>query len=169
MPVLNPDHLFDQAERLVAATAGGAPRQADLRRAISSVYYGLFHAILTAAADLFVGKTHRDSARYELVYRSVSHGALGDVCREVVKATLPAKYLKYQPRGGFGPELQAVAAAIIDLQQKRHLADYDPLYRVRMSEVESTIRIGREALARFTAASAERRNAFVSLVVFSPR
>jgi hypothetical protein len=56
MPVLNPDHLFDQAERLVATTAGGAPRQADLRRAVSSVYYGLFHAILTAAADLFVGR-----------------------------------------------------------------------------------------------------------------
>jgi uncharacterized protein (UPF0332 family) len=170
MPVLNPDHLLDQAERLIATTAaGGAPRQADLRRAVSAVYYGVFHAILTAATDVFVGKTHRDSARYELVYRSVSHSALSDVCREVVKTTLPAKYLKYQPRGGFGPELQAVAAAVIDLQQKRHLADYDPLYRVRTSEVESAIRIGREALSRFNSASAERRNAFVSLVVFTPR
>jgi hypothetical protein len=54
MPLLNPDHLFEQAERLLALSGAGAPRQADLRRAISNVYYAVLHAILAAAADAFV-------------------------------------------------------------------------------------------------------------------
>jgi len=51
---LNPDHLFEQAERLVAPPPAGPPRQVDLRRAISAAYYGLFHFCLIAAADEFV-------------------------------------------------------------------------------------------------------------------
>ena len=71
MAVLNSDHLLDQAERLTTPLGLGAPRQADLRRAISAAYYGVFHAVATEAADEFVGRTQRDSARYALVYRSI--------------------------------------------------------------------------------------------------
>jgi hypothetical protein len=35
---LNPDHLFEQADKLIATPAVGAPRQVDLRRGISSAY-----------------------------------------------------------------------------------------------------------------------------------
>jgi uncharacterized protein (UPF0332 family) len=52
--ILNPDQLFEQAEKLIAIPAG-RPRQVDIRRAISSAYYAIFHAIITAAADQFVG------------------------------------------------------------------------------------------------------------------
>jgi hypothetical protein len=48
--ILNPDHLFDQADRLIVSTAG-PPRQVDLRRAISAAYYGVFHIVATAVAD----------------------------------------------------------------------------------------------------------------------
>jgi len=50
----------------MAAPRGGAPRQADLRRAISSAYYAVFHAIMAEAADDFVGSTHRHTPRYAL-------------------------------------------------------------------------------------------------------
>ena len=71
MPVLNPDHLLEQADRLMASTGRGAPRQADLRRAISNAYYGVFHAVVTEAADHFVGRTQRQTPTYGLVYRSI--------------------------------------------------------------------------------------------------
>jgi hypothetical protein len=73
MPIPNSDHLLDQATRLIAPTASGVPRQADLRRAISTAYYGLFHAVCAAAADEFVGTGQRTSGRYSLVYRRVEH------------------------------------------------------------------------------------------------
>lgn len=47
--ILNPDHLFEQADRLAAPFGPGTIRQVDVRRAISAAYYGVFHAILAAA------------------------------------------------------------------------------------------------------------------------
>ena len=168
MPVLSPDHLLEQADRLLA-THGGARRQADLRRAISNAYYAVFHAILTEAADDFVGRSQRRTARYALVYRSVDHRSLRALCEIIRKQKLPPKYTKYQPTGGFGSDLIAVAAAVADLQEKRLLADYDPLFRTAASEAVSAIDTGRAAIGRFRKASRTRRTAFLSLLVFPPR
>src|ERR1700691_52999 len=88
--ILNPDHLFEQAEKLIEGP--GRPRQVDLRRAISSAYYGLFHAILTAAADEVIGRTRRSSRNYSLAYRSVDHRALRALCAEVQRPTLSSKF-----------------------------------------------------------------------------
>jgi len=169
MPVLNPEHLFDQAARLTAPVSGGAPRQADLKRAISSVYYGVFHAVVTEAADSFVGRTQRHTPRYALVYRSIDHRSLRVVCEEIAKTTLSAKYLKYAPKGGFGLDLKALATALIELQEKRHSADYDPLFRVKMSDAVLAVATARTALVRLRNANRAQQRAFYSLVVFPPR
>ena len=88
---MNPEHLFEQAESLIQAPAAGRPRQVDLRRAISAAYYALFHAILAAAADLVIGTTRRSTVLYELVYRSIDHRALKDLCTESNKTDLNEK------------------------------------------------------------------------------
>jgi hypothetical protein len=168
MAVVNPDHLLSQADRLIAPLAG-APRQADLRRAISGAYYALFHAVVTEVADEFVGRSQRHTPRYALVYRSVDHRALRTVCEDVVKTTLPTKYTKYVSRHGFGPNINALATAVVDLQEKRHAADYDPLFRVNMSDARLAVATSRTALTRFKRITSAQRKAFVSLLVFSPR
>ncbi|MEX1108215.1 MAG: hypothetical protein WEC00_04825 [Dongiaceae bacterium] len=170
MPALNPDHLLDQAHRLTAAAGGiGAPRQADLRRAISTAYYALFHAILTEAADDFVGKTQRHMPRYTLLYRSIDHKTLRVVCEDVAKPMMPAKYATFQPAGGFSLDIKAFATALFDLQEKRHTADYDPRFRVRTSDTVLAVATGRNALVRLRRATVAQRRAFVSLLVFPPR
>jgi hypothetical protein len=172
MSVLNPDHLLDQADKLIAPPGGGAPRQADLRRAISNAYYAVFHAIVTEAADDFVGITHRQTPRYALLYRKIDHASLRRLCEDVVKTQLPAKYTGYEPTGGFGPDIVAVATAASDLQEKRHSADYDPLFRVRLSDAVAAVAAvatARTALVRLRSANRTRRKAFLSLVVFPPR
>ena len=50
------DDLLDIARRL----AEGNPTQADLRRAVSSVYYAVFHAICQSNADTLVGDNPQD-------------------------------------------------------------------------------------------------------------
>lgn len=169
MAVLNPDHLLEQADRLIAPLGGGAPRHADLRRAISNAYYAVFHAVVTEAADDFAGKTHRHTPRYALVYRSIDHRSLRSVCEDVIKTALPAKYRMHEPRGGFGPDIRALATAVVDLQEKRHSADYDPLFRVGMSDALLAVATARTALDRLKSASGAKRRAFLSVVVFSPR
>jgi hypothetical protein len=85
VPIPNAEHLLDQAERLIAPVGPGAPRQVDLRRAISSAYYAVFHAVLAAAADEFVGWAQRAETAYGLVYRRIDHGALRELCAELNK------------------------------------------------------------------------------------
>jgi hypothetical protein len=168
MSVPDPEHLLDQAARLIASTSGTA-RQVDLRRAISGGYYALFHAVATEAADDFVGRTHRQTPRYRLLYRSVEHRSLVRLCGDIGKTKLPEKYAGYEPSGGFGPDLQAFADAFVDLQEKRHLADYDPLFHVNKSEALLAVETSRLALVRFRNANRSLRKAFLSLAVFSPR
>ena len=168
MALPNPGHLLDLADRFTNF-GPGAPRQTDLRRAISSAYYAVFHAVAAAAADDFVGPTKRDTPRYALVYRSIDHSPLRKLCENVVKSNLPTKYKSYVPSGGFGTDLVAVANALVELQEKRHKADYDPLYRVSISDAVLAVVTGRTALSRLTDANRTRKKAFLSLVVFSPR
>ena len=169
MAIPNPEHLFEQADRLITPPAGGAPRQVDLRRAISGAYYGVFHAALAAAADQVVGVTKRSSNQYALVYRSVDHKTLRDICREVQKQTLLGKYAPYAPRNGFGPNIKAFAAALLELQEKRLAADYDPSMRVKRSEALFAVATARSALNRFRKAHQSRRRAFLGLLLFPPR
>jgi hypothetical protein len=167
--VLNPDHLFQQAQALIATSAAGPPRQVDLRRAISAAYYGVFHFVLTEAADEFVGVTQRSTARYALVYRSINHRGLKDLCNEAKKTPLNARYQRYAPPGGFGPSIQAFAGALIELQEKRHSADYDPATRIKTSDASLAIATARSAIAQFNAATTAQRQAFLALVLFQPR
>jgi len=59
LALINPEHLFSQVDAFLLQIGRGSLRQADLRRTFSNAYYGLFHAILTAAADEAVGRTRR--------------------------------------------------------------------------------------------------------------
>lgn len=115
MAILNPEHLFEQADKLILPPPAGPPRQVDIRRAISAAYYGLFHATITAAADQFVGVIKRSTSQYGLVYRSVDQGWLRSLCEEVKKPTLMPKYLPHAPSNGFGPNIAAFAAAVLEL------------------------------------------------------
>jgi hypothetical protein len=116
---------------------------------------------MTEAADEFIGRTQRQSARYALVYRSVNHKSLQSLCEDIKKSKLPAKYSSYEPKGGFGPNLIALATAVVDLQEKRHLADYDPLFRVRMSDALLAVATSRDALTRFRKVNRTRRKNFL--------
>jgi hypothetical protein len=169
MSTIDPLHLLDQADRLISPPGGGAPRQADLRRAISNAYYAVFHAVVAEAADTFVGRTHRVTAPYSLAYRSIDHRSLRLLCEDVAKASLPKRYLNYAPKGGFGPDLIALATAIVDLQEKRHLADYDPRFRAALSDAKLAVATSRAALARLKKAGRALRKTFLALLAFSPR
>lgn len=169
MSVPDPDHLLDQADRLIASTGGGTARQVDLRRAISSAYYALFHAVVTEATDDLVGRAHRQTPRYMLAYRSVDHRTLRRLCEDIAKQNLPNRYSRFAPEGGFGPDLQFFARALTDLQDSRYLADYDPLFRATRSNASRIVKRGRDALGRFRDANRTLRRAFLTLVVFQPR
>lgn len=115
---MNPDHLLEQAERL--ATAGvGRPRQADLRRAISTAYYALFH-LLTRDGAKHVA-THPGLRL--LLARAYNHGEMKQVSDQFARNKLPANLRQLVL--GVSPDLLAVAETFVALQEARHQADYD--------------------------------------------
>lgn len=169
MAAPEPTHLFEQADRLIEAAAIGAPRQVDLRRAISAAYYGVFHAVTAAASDLIMTAAKRRSPLYAVVYRSIEHRTIRGLCEDVVKPVLPARYNSYVPAAGFGPDITALSAAFVDLQKKRQSADYDPVPKFGRSDATLAVNIARAAVTRFAAADQEPRETFLTLLVFPPR
>ena len=169
MPVVNPEHLLDQAEKLLKKTGAGAIRQTDLRRAISNAYYAVFHTALIAAADDFAGATKRQSPRYALVYRSIGHNDLKKLCDILANSNPPKKYSLYMPADGFGDDIVAFATALSGLQEQRHVADYDPLAKIRLSDAALAVATSKSAIGRLKNSNRNKRKAFLSLVVFDPR
>jgi uncharacterized protein (UPF0332 family) len=167
--IVNYEHLLDQAEQLIVQSAAGAPRQADIRRAISTAYYALFHFILTGAADEFVGVTKRLSSRYTIVYRSINHSVLKKLCERLSNPKVSPDMLKHFPRSGLGANLPALASAVVELQEKRHLADYDPSKKFKTSDARRAIDTANGAIARFNRLNQKRRQAFVTLLCFPQR
>jgi hypothetical protein len=169
MAILNSEHLIEQAENLIAAPRAGPPRQVDLRRAISSAYYGLFHYTLRCVADEFVGATQRSTPSYALVYRAVDHRAFRDLCAEVLKQRPSQKYTPYLPVVGLGPDIRTFAGFAIELQEKRHFADYSPLPRFRTSDAKLAIELARVGVQSFSRAPLESRKVFLALLLCPPR
>jgi hypothetical protein len=170
MAVINPDHLLDQARRLLAIQdARGLVRQVERRRAISAAYYAVFHYILIALADELVGRRNRKSPRYALVYRRLDHTALEGLCKEVRKTQMAPKYVSYVPASGWGENIREFASLVVELKEKRNAADYDPGFWVKIADANQAIESANSAIAGFECASVIRKKAFLTLLLFPPR
>jgi hypothetical protein len=99
-----PDELLEQADHL-ARRDRGRPKQASLRRAVSTAYYALFHLLVSEAVGYWKLKGQRTA-----LARAYDHGKM--------------KHASHGCNSG-NADLQKVAAAFLELQQVRHLADYD--------------------------------------------
>lgn len=168
MPI-SPEQLFEQADRLAGVSATGRPRQVDARRAISAAYYGLFHHIAGAIADEFVGRTHRSSGRYALAYRRLEHRTLRDICWDVARPALPQRYAPYLPGNAFDESMRAFARTVMDLQRKRHEADYDPSLTFQKRDAKLALEAARIAVQTFEGAADDPRRTFLTLLLCPPR
>ena len=114
------DDLLDQGRRL-AALGTGRPRQADLRRAVSSAYYALFHLLVQDAARRI--SPGNSALLAQQVARAFAHGEMKQACNSVA-GNASVVLLAVQPLG-FSEDLRFVAREFVTLQEKRHDADYD--------------------------------------------
>jgi hypothetical protein len=106
------EDLLHIAEELATRDLG-RPKQASLRRSVSTAYYALFHAIADRCARTLV-TWGADWETYTLAYRALDHVA--------------AKKVFTQESGGgrFGPQVAVVASIFVRLQDARIIADYLP-------------------------------------------
>lgn len=123
--------LLKQAIHL-ADPEGGDPSQIDLRRAVSSGYYALFHLLTDDASQRWQGTPEQRTG----LERGFEHGPMKNVSEKFQKPTwedwngtqLPV------PR-----ELQNVAKIFVLLQGQRYLADYHNRKEWKKVEVEELL------------------------------
>lgn len=169
MAVLNPEHLIEQAELVHSARPGRKPRQVDLRRSISTAYYAVFHQVLIAAADEFVGKGLRNDSRYSLVYRCIDHAAIRRICDEASRQKPSPKFRRFVSSEGFEQGIRDFSNVFLRLQELRHQADYDPgIYFSGVDALFATY-LAKSAIGAFNSARAESRRLFLTLILFPPR
>ena len=115
--------LLDQAAHL-AALERGRPKQASLRRAISSAYYSVFHLIVEDASRYLVAGSRLRPA----VARSFEHQAVraaAEAVGAVSRKPTGAHWFRPHLNDPISPELSFICDMFIDLQERRHKADYD--------------------------------------------
>ncbi|MGP0074165.1 MAG: hypothetical protein ACLPWF_19810 [Bryobacteraceae bacterium] len=109
--------LLAIADRLAQPMAG-EPQQASFRRAISTAYYALFHLLIQEAVQSWNGSS---SARSGLE-RRFEHRTMKEVSNSIVRG----KWRGWStPSLAIPIDLEAVAAAFVELQEARLQADYD--------------------------------------------
>ncbi len=120
--------LLEQAEHLID-WSGASPKQASLRRAVSTAYYALFHLLIDEAVNNWGVARHR--GRHA---RTLDNGAMKRVCDDYVK--------NFYSGGKPGSELllKDVAETFSELQLKRHIADYDNSYTWTKADSQYWIR-----------------------------
>ena len=159
---MDPSDLLLIAHQLASGLVGsrrGRPRQAELRRAVSTVYYALFHTLARCGADLVAGSTkqHRSQSAWQQAYRALDHG-------ETRKRCAPQTRL-----AEFPIEIQDFAASFVRMQRLRHWADYDPLSMFKRSLVLQWIEETDNAISGFNSVARAERKAFAVFVLLKHR
>ena len=173
MAILTHSHLFAQADRLVSLFPERKPRQTELRRAVPAAYCGIYHFVSKQAADEYVGarygKRFPPAPQYVLAYRSISHTALYTLCSGLKKPDLSEKVKAASKSERVGSDLRGFATLLVDLQERRHTADYDISVAFNRAGAVLAIALARTAVERFAAVPAVERRVFLALLLFPAR
>lgn len=156
---MNALDLIAAARLLATHPRLGRPPEANLRRAVSTAYYALFHSLAECCADTITGKRqgNRNSDAWLRVYRALEHGTAKRRCDDKVEIEK------------FPPEIRNFAAWFSEMQQKRHQADYAPDADFGREETNQLITEAEDAIRGLDNVPVQQRRAFAVHVLMPVR
>ena len=156
---MEPSDFIATARDLVRVSARGRPRETNLRRAVSTTYYALFHSLATCCADMLVGGSgaNRSQAAWRQAYRALQHR---DARRRCERREMIAK---------FPVEIQDFANFFVLMQKERHRADYDPDAAFSKPDVVQGISEAEDTIRRLRHVPVKDRRAFAVYLLFDVR
>ncbi|MGE5368404.1 MAG: hypothetical protein ACM3PD_02225 [Chloroflexota bacterium] len=128
------------------------------RRAVSTAYYAVFHAVTSLCAAELLGASAalKKTPEFERVYRALDHKSL--------KAAFNAAPLNNSPA------LKAIGERIVDLQSERIRADYLPSGRLyKRSECDGLVQSARIIMQALRDLSAQDRRTLAVYLIFKNR
>jgi uncharacterized protein (UPF0332 family) len=163
-----PDQLLEQALHL-ANRERKRPRQASLRRAVSTAYYALFHLLIREAT-----LNWRRADQRAALARLFEHGKM-KAASERQRGECNG-YLQSSPSPVAGPEydcfrhLLRVVSAFSQAQQQRHAADYDNSKQWTRTEVLTQIELVERAFRSWHEIREEKiAQAYLTSLLGNPR
>jgi len=147
--------LLDLADQMARQ---GVRSSALRRRAVSTAYYAVFHALAKSCASILLPSVDRDSDTYHRVYRALDHGPL----RVAFATTGPLK--DREP-------LQKIGELVVQLQSERHRADYMPPSKglFSRSKAETLVEKARQAVIEIEGLGDDDRVALATWLLFKSR
>jgi uncharacterized protein (UPF0332 family) len=145
--------LLDMADLLVRDN----PRSSAFRRrAVSTAYYAVFHALAKVCADNLLQPVERASDEYERVYRALNHGTLKEAFKQ-----------KDSPLRN-RENLRKLGDLIVPLRSERLRADYLPPIKNVFSreQAEELVEQARRAVAEIDLLNDEDRRALATWLLF---
>ena len=156
MAGVNPIHLLTAALVLTEHDTGGRPRQAHLRRALSTSYYAMFHCLSAANADVLIGTSQRTSDAWVSAYRELDHNLAYKRCNRSAVSTFPAVVIRF-------------ASTLRKLKELREDADYNPAATFSRFDVYQQILDTFRAIVDYQRVPAASRREFAAHVLFKKR
>jgi hypothetical protein len=130
---------FLEQSRHLATRDPRRPQQGNLRRAVSTAYYALFHFLVDRASRFLVGSSGERGPLRKLLSRAFTHTEVASACKSFGGGTLPAVVARHFAGLSIPPEVRSLADTVCAAQQLRHVADYDLSESFHRSEVLALI------------------------------
>ena len=130
-----------------------------MRTAVSSTYYALFHALCQNCANVIIGTRGADRSRraWRQAYRSPKH--------QLAKR----RFSDQKVMKAFPKEIEDFGNTFVNVQIKRHAADYDPWFRTARSEVSTDIATAEAAVRKLQSSPMKDRRALAAWVTLENR
>ncbi|HUB98735.1 MAG TPA: hypothetical protein VMS11_02815 [Solirubrobacterales bacterium] len=170
---IEPGKLLETADRLAPLHPGrGRPSYTAHRRAVSTAYYAVFHAITDRVAK--AAFTEADTAFLRKVQRWVKHGDVRMVAvwvsqLEGITAGSPPRHIDALLRPGSGEahidsDTLVIADGFLELNEKREQADYDHDAVFTRPDTLSHIALAKSVVARVEGTQTDAAKRFFGLV-----
>jgi hypothetical protein len=158
-----PDDLLDQARFLVHRDPK-RPKQANLRRAVSTAYYAVFHLLSAEAAAQ--ASPARPAGLNLREQRTLSHGDMKTAAQGFLSLVLP-KQISPLIQGSVSRPLISVADAFVRLQEERHIADYDLAIKFDRAQAQDAVARATRLFRDWNAIrNSEEAHVFLAALVF---
>lgn len=156
---MNAHDLIAAARLLATHPRRGRPPEANLRRAVSTAYYALFHSLAECCADTIAGRrrANRNSDAWIRVYRRLDHGTARKCFQNKTEIRK------------FPAEMQRFANFFSEMQIRRQLADYAPDATFEREEIRQRIAESEDIIIQFENVPTQNRRAFAIYVLMAAR
>ena len=136
---------------------GRLPTDEHVRRAVSNIYYALFHALSESNATALIGSPSDvlTSSAWSRVYRGLDHNTSR---RELQRH-----------RQEFSTEARRFADAFADMQGLRHTADYDHNADIPINQVRTLLDEAEATILNYLQAALSERIYIATLTLVRPR